>query len=685
MADVKNRQALVELEYCLDKYLTENYIPIVDKTYSDLQKKQVNEREKQLNSSSYLMAGAAGPDGGMSAQAANLNTVKYTGEWSRKNMDDLVNMCGKKITADKKIQQDLNELADVYRALFIEQIGVKKYKELSADGDLASNYIFGRIKDKFVERMSDKTMPRSTFEYILRRANDTSMFSILQTDNSVHKQLIDNLNEKRYNANGVTKKTGTLVGYAMDATMMGPTSIAAFAGEMGISIGFHVGNKAYNSIIAPHFEDNKKKDIKVNYDQELSLVLYGQRNVMPQIHKEAKKVNPQTSQVVRAVNQVLNRHLHVPEYHRSFSPYEAKQINSELTKLTAKTDNVSLSKEVKETFKNLKAPINTKGNPPAWMLKMSEAQCRTLALDFASKAIEMQKCGTKTLEINGKNFTYQQVAQRAYDYSAAAAKLSVNKQKEQAQVQSQPQTQTQQSYIPQNAYSAQSPQKMNFQQPQNAQQQMMQQQAAGMPTYQQLNPSLSTTGWEGLSGAFGLNGLGDLGKNLGYVFAMLPDMLVGMFTGKTRNLQFKDNLLPIGAILAGLFLGKRNPFLKFLLVGLGGASLLNKAGHEILENGGLSHGQTTKQYKRYDDEKLDPRLKDVGMKGNTMLVTIDGVPNVITISDAAVDAYYKGAVPLNTLANAVLRNYDLQKQDIGNSYERGISESEDRTRTVGIK
>jgi hypothetical protein len=35
---------------------------------------------------------------------------------------------------------------------------------------------------------------------------------------------------------------------------------------------------------------------------------------------------------------------------------------------------------------------------------------------------------------------------------------------------------------------------------------------------------------------FGLNGISDIGHNLGYVLAMLPDMLVGIFTGKTKSL-----------------------------------------------------------------------------------------------------------------------------------------------------
>ena len=61
---------------------------------------------------------------------------------------------------------------------------------------------------------------------------------------------------------------------------------------------------------------------------------------------------------------------------------------------------------------------------------------------------------------------------------------------------------------------------------------------------------------------------------------MLPDMLLGIFTGKTQSLGLKENLLPIASIVAGIFV--KNPMLKMLLIGLGGANLLNKAGHEAL-------------------------------------------------------------------------------------------------------
>jgi len=147
-----------------------------------------------------------------------------------------------------------------------------------------------------------------------------------------------------------------------------------------------------------------------------------------------------------------------------------------------------------------------------------------------------------------------------------------------------------------------------------------------------------------------------------------------MFTGKSRNLKFGDNMMPIAAIFAGMFV--RHPLLKMLLVGLGGANLLNKAGYEALENRDGMKSQPIRQYRKYDDEPLNFRVSQPVMKGNTLVATIDHVPSVITINDEAVDAYYKGALPLNTLTNAVLRKYDEQQQAVQQSYDRQVKADE---------
>ena len=70
---------------------------------------------------------------------------------------------------------------------------------------------------------------------------------------------------------------------------------------------------------------------------------------------------------------------------------------------------------------------------------------------------------------------------------------------------------------------------------------------------QQEETALQTNenGWDGLLQSFGLNGFSDIGKNLGYVLAMLPDVLVGLFTGKTKSLNMDNSLLPLASIVAG--------------------------------------------------------------------------------------------------------------------------------------
>ena len=170
---------------------------------------------------------------------------------------------------------------------------------------------------------------------------------------------------------------------------------------------------------------------------------------------------------------------------------------------------------------------------------------------------------------------------------------------------------------------------------------------------------------------FGLDGFSDIGNNLGYVIAMLPDILVGMFTGKTQSLGLKDNMMPIASILAGMFV--KNPLLKMTLIGMGGANLLNKAGHEALANkqeGNVALGSNTNavRYKSYPDEPLNPRITNPVLQGNCLVATIDKVPYTIQLPEHVVGAYQAGALPLNTLANSILAKSDQMRQVAGRCY-----------------
>lgn len=190
---------------------------------------------------------------------------------------------------------------------------------------------------------------------------------------------------------------------------------------------------------------------------------------------------------------------------------------------------------------------------------------------------------------------------------------------------------------------------------------------------QELPEQTNNHGWTGLLSSFGLNGISDIGHNLGYVLAMLPDMLVGAFTGKTQSLGLKNNLMPLASIVAGMFV--KNPILKMVLVGMGGLNLLNKAGHEAIDehrgqsqvpNSGIA---TRANYKVYQDEELNARISQPQIKGNCLIATIDRVPCTIALPDKVVDAYIQGALPLNTLANAVLAKNDQMRQLASENYE----------------
>ena len=194
----------------------------------------------------------------------------------------------------------------------------------------------------------------------------------------------------------------------------------------------------------------------------------------------------------------------------------------------------------------------------------------------------------------------------------------------------------------------------------------------------------NTNGWAGMLSTFGLQGFSDITKNLGFVISMLPDMLVGLFTGKTQSLSPMKNLLPLASIVGGLFV--KNPILKMLMIGLGGVNLINKARHEAIQQ--RNHPDKdiavvqTGRYKQYKDEALNPRIQHPLLQGNCLIATIDKVPCSIALPGKVVDAYQQGALPLNTLANAVLARNDQMSQMAQEKYDNVNAESQSRTRGI---
>lgn len=190
----------------------------------------------------------------------------------------------------------------------------------------------------------------------------------------------------------------------------------------------------------------------------------------------------------------------------------------------------------------------------------------------------------------------------------------------------------------------------------------------------------SVSGWEGVLNKHNSNSFSDVSENLGYVIAMLPDMLINMFTGKNQNFRMENNILPIASIFAAMFV--KNPLIKMLMVGLGGAGLLKSAGTEVLSYG---NPNDNKVYKKYLDEPLNSRLSEPAVKGSSLFVDIDNIPMVINISKEAAIAYRDGYLPLNTLANSVLVKYDQQKQAAETNYNINVTAEKDMERQVALR
>ena len=195
-------------------------------------------------------------------------------------------------------------------------------------------------------------------------------------------------------------------------------------------------------------------------------------------------------------------------------------------------------------------------------------------------------------------------------------------------------------------------------------------------------------GWNTLMQSMGLNGMGDTMNNLGFTLAMLPDMLLGIFTGKTKSIGLnQQTMMPLAALVCGSFV--KNPLLKWPLMLYGGASLFNSMGQEALSDYRNEHQTTASagRYKRYPDEELDKRITNPQIEGNVLLMDIDRVPRIVNLPQTVIEAYNEGALTLNTIANRILARADQmnteQQRSVASS-ER-YEQSQEREQSRGIR
>ena len=594
MDGIRHSRQFAEIERLVSDYFHCHLAPVMSKTQAFLTKKQGEEMREYSTSLGGILSAMASAAQPMSDP---YQVLKVTGEWNSKTTEDYIGMCKAEITGSKEIQQDLAYMAGQWRDTVVREIGRERYDELSEQlgGDLAYAYMDYRVEELMIDRLVKERMPKSSAEYIIRKAAESSLLGLSQTLNhSPLSEEIEARGEAAYRPKGWEKGAGRVLGATADTVMMG--GVGSWA-----TLAKFVGADVAISAVASRFEPEKPDTLSV--EQCISKGVFGsERNVFTDFRKEAATMQTGKSELITAANEQLKKKTPVV----SFNFSEWLQIRNH-TPFFWMTGQDEKEPDRAERYKDV---------PLVVAPGREEAYLNDLAKKSNVAAATPQKESTETEQ-----------------------REKVEKEERQTVIPHEEKTQEE-------------------------------------PPVQ-----TNTRGWSGLFGTLGLEGLGDITGNLGYVMAMLPDILLGAFTGKTQSLRFGDNLLPIASIVAGLFV--RNPLLKMLLVGLGGANLLNKAGHEALGRPmSSSAGHTENQYRRYPDEPLNSRIVNPVLQGSTLIATIDRVPCTIQLTPTVAEAYRAGALPLNTLANAVLAKSDQLRHIASQNYDDGQRETIVRTRGI---
>ena len=741
----RNNQHFGELEYCFNQYFSKYCAPVITKDYRYYHRKQTEEFNKAYNEVPANIGAGSVMQGMIRVQTANVMAAS-SGKWSTKNLDDFINGVINKIVSSKNFQKDWENLIDRYRESLIAKLGTKGYIRVAEELgkaekrkfiDPAVHYGQIRFMELLKEHLARTDMPKSSLEYILKEGANSSIMMTLAgrfmrgRDLSPAEEENRELGNKLYKPSKVEKAGAFAFGAVMDAPASDVVgSVAAvplkatakrvagyalkggaikFGGWLGEKAAYKAATKAsyVKGLISGAAVDagfNYWASSKISLDaakKQYSKAVFGNESTLEKYQKGALGYRKTGTEYISNVNDGLGKKIKVAPIRPHVSDSVTHKDSGQL--LTAANGNSrKLLKTITTALSHQALPYDSHAPIPAWMLNKTAKQCRAFATSFFSIAKQMSTQGLLVWNLNGRNMTLVQVSQRAGDYARAAVQIDkINAENQAARVEvynrnHQESRQERKSNEVTKAYTAVSqpasqpvvPSAVSPSEPLNTQhyQNMdmgTQQIKSPMSETSPYSNMLQTSGWGKYLDNAELNGFSDVTKNLGYVFAMLPDMLIGMFTGKSSSFTIGNNILPLAAIAAGMF--SHNPLLKLMLMGFGGVNLLNNAGHESL--GPSSPKTIPRNYKQYADEALNPRLSNVFMRGRSLIADIDNRPVVINISDMAVDAYEKKAIPLNTLANAVLRKYDENRSVVSNTYDKSLAalESQEQQPSYGLK
>ena len=413
----------------------------MDKVFADLQSKRADELEAKSTSLPGLMVGAAGPDGGMAAMDAYTNTVRMTGEWNSKTTEDYIAMVKKEL----------------------------KKQNIKVDAVM---------EKKMVDYLIQKEIPKSSAEYILRKAAEGTIFSLPQTVNrSALEDHIHNEAERRYDPSLIEVATSSILSWASNAaTTMG---IGGFWGQTATDVAVegmnHVSNKEDSSLATQKAQ--AQKDYKTAEKKSVTIPKW----MLTQMGFD---------RIGNAKDADLNKAL----------KWATSNANIYRNKVNAAIE---------------KGERTVKGSSTKADMSITDATIRAKQYEAFVTAIKKDQTERKTLSASIVTQS-SAIAEAPEETAPATENTSQSIQQEHMQADSQ-QTQS------------------------------------------------SQDGWNNLIGSIGLEGVGDTMNHLGFTLANLPDMLLGIFTGKTKSIGMNQStMMPLAAIIAGTFI--KNPLLKLSLI-----------------------------------------------------------------------------------------------------------------------
>ena len=558
---------------------TSTVVPIMDKVRDDLQRKQADEYERHSRSWGAMMAGAAGPDGGMASMDAYNSTILYTGEWNTKTVEDYIDM----------VKAEL------------------KKKGIAVDAVL---------EKKMIDHLVHQQMPKSTVEYILRKAAEGTIFYLPQRART--SSLQDHINkeaERQYNPSLASEITGNILSWAANAASTG--GFGGLIGQTILDLGVEGGSRLAPGQESKYLEKQKeiaRKEVAAANKKKVTIP----RWMLTQMGFE---------RIAEATDKQLG------------VAVQWAQSNADIYR-----------KKVNTAVNNGSRTVKSHGDGND--MSVTDATLRAMQYEAYVKALKKEQVSRK--EVHNEEQTKASVI--AEEPRITSPMVTQSAQEEL----SSHNTETVQSNT--------------------------------ADTGSVLNDTMlgKFGGWNNLLDAFGLSGAGDTFRYLGVTLANMPDMLLGVFTGRTKSLGLnKSTMMPLAALIGGSFI--KNPLLKIPMMLYGGANLINKVGQESLAEYRQENGLTKPaRYKQYPNEELNPRISNPHVEGNVLIVDIDHVPRIVTMPPTLADAYQSGAIPLNTLANHILAKTDQmqqsshigqQAQDVARQYEQG----QEREQVRGIR